>query len=64
MGIKYNLMNFKKEDFQTIQGFVALFDILGYGSWIKENNLFEVVSTHKNMKKMIKTNTEGYKKGN
>lgn len=60
MGIKYNILNFKKEDFQTIQGFVAVYDILGYSPWIKENDLFEVAATHENMKKMIKTNTEKF----
>lgn len=60
MEIKYNILNFKKEDFQTIQGFVAAYDILGYGSWIKENDLFKVATTHENMKHMVKTNTEGY----
>lgn len=61
MRIKYNILGFKKEDFQTIQGFISLFDILGYSSWImEENDLFKVVATHENMKKMIKINTEGY----
>lgn len=60
MEIKYNILKFKKEDFQTIQGFVAVYDILGYSQWIKENDLFEVAATHENMKKMVKTNTEKY----
>lgn len=58
--IKYNILKFKKVDFQTTQGFIALFDILGYSSRIMKNDLFKVVANHENIKKMIETNTEGY----
>ena len=57
--IKYNLKKFKKEDFQTTKGFVAVYDILGYGVRIKENDLFKMVAIQENMQKMVQTNTEG-----
>lgn len=53
-------MKLKKEDFQTIQGFVALYDILGYSQLVKENDLLKVVRVHEKMKEMMKNNTEGY----
>lgn len=59
MEIKYNILKLKKEDFQATQGFVALYDILGYSSLMKGNDLFKVVAIYENMKKMMKTNIEG-----
>ncbi|MBI3582718.1 MAG: hypothetical protein HY096_02055 [Nitrospinae bacterium] len=53
-------MEIKKEDFSTTQGFVALYDILGYSQLVEENDLLKVVAVHEKMKEMMKNNTEGY----
>ncbi|MEK6647636.1 MAG: hypothetical protein AABY84_13275 [Candidatus Firestonebacteria bacterium] len=56
--MRSNILRLKKDDIKTIQGFIALYDILGYSPWIKENDLSTVVIDHKNMNEMIRVNTE------
>lgn len=42
------------------EGFVALFDILGFKEWINNAPLDDVIRRYENMKKEIETNTTGY----
>ncbi len=56
--MKSNILKLNTQNFKPIKGFVALYDILGYKSWIKEKELCDVWKDQMNMKEMIKTNTE------
>ncbi len=55
-----NFLKLTAKDIKTIQGFMALFDILGYSQWIKQNSIENVVIDHKNMKRMATTNVEHF----
>lgn len=50
-------------DVKTVEGFVAIYDILGYKELIKNDDLDKVVQAYtglKDVKNMITTNTHGY----
>jgi hypothetical protein len=53
-----NFLKLTPKDIKTTQGFIALFDILGYSQWIKEHTIEKVVIDQKNMKRMVTTNVE------
>jgi hypothetical protein len=60
--MKSNILKLSTLDFRPLIGFVALYDILGYSSWIKEKALCDVWKDQMNMKEMIKVNTEYFNK--
>lgn len=55
-----NFLKLTHKDIKTIQGFIALFDILGYSQWIKDYSIEKVVIDHKNIKHMVATNVESF----
>lgn len=60
--MNYNVLKLTDKDIEdkTIQGYIALFDILGYRQWIKERSLKEVVTVHENMKHVVRINIESF----
>jgi hypothetical protein len=55
-----NFLKLTHKDIKTIQGFIALFDILGYSQWIRDNSIEKVVIDHENIKHMVTTNVESF----
>lgn len=56
---KFNILNLKEGAFRSTRGFTAVFDLLGYSEWIKQEDLSTIVAAHidmMNMKKMIEVN--------
>lgn len=56
----FNFLKLKNEDFRTTKGFVAIFDILGYGAWVDDTVLLEVWMRQMNIKEMIRVNVENF----
>lgn len=56
----YNFLKLDGKDIKKTHGFIVLFDILGYGTWIKETSTEEAVIVHKNMEKMVITNIANF----
>jgi hypothetical protein len=56
----FNFLKLKDSDFRATNGFVAMFDILGYSSWIDESSLLEVWKIQLNMIEMMRVNVENF----